>query len=48
MDYFLTSNNGIELIDTQYHAQIEGSDHCPVSLEFLIPRNLKRKATEKL
>ena len=31
MDYFLTSTK-LKVIDCKYHAQIEGSDHCPVSL----------------
>lgn len=34
MDYFLASTKMAEcLIDQKYQAQIEGSDHCPVSLE---------------
>jgi exodeoxyribonuclease-3 len=33
MDYFLTSHNlDSSLVDVKYHAQILGSDHCPVSL----------------
>ena len=41
MDYFLTSNKHIGIksdtgaltvVDVKYHAQIQGSDHCPVSL----------------
>lgn len=31
MDYFLSSSS-LGIVDCKYHAQIEGSDHCPVSL----------------
>lgn len=38
MDYFLTSDDlDQEIIDVKYHAQIEGSDHCPVSLTLNVP-----------
>ena len=34
MDYFLTSHElHSRVIDVKYQMQIEGSDHCPVSLD---------------
>ena len=33
MDYFLNTNDmNSWLLDVKYHNQIEGSDHCPISL----------------
>lgn len=33
MDYFL-AGPGTKVVDVKYYAQIEGSDHCPVSLTY--------------
>lgn len=42
MDYFLTSKElKPHVIDVKYQSQIEGSDHCPVTIELDFTKEVK-------
>jgi len=45
MDYFLTSHElKSRTIDVKYQSQIEGSDHCPVTLELNLSKSFDKSA----